>query len=83
MRYLIMMVMLVFALPSFSEAGSKNPQVEIETNKGTIVVELYPEKAPKTVENFLRYVRWGQYDDTIFHRVIPDFMIQGEGLPLR
>ncbi len=79
MRYLIMMVMLVFTFPSFSVAGSKNPRVEIETNKGTIVVELYPEKAPKTVENFLRYVRWGQYEGTIFHRVIPDFMIQGGG----
>jgi peptidyl-prolyl cis-trans isomerase B (cyclophilin B) len=75
----MMMAMLVFALPSFSEAGLKNPQVELETNMGTIVLEVYPEKAPKTVDNFLRYVRWGQYDGTIFHRVIPDFMIQGGG----
>lgn len=80
MRYVMMMVMLVFALPSFSEAESKNPQVELETNKGAIVLELYPEKAPKTVDNFLRYVRWGQYEGTIFHRVIPEFMIQGGGL---
>ena len=80
MRYLIMMVMLVFTLPSFSEAGSRNPQVELKTNKGTIVLEVYPEKAPKTVDNFLRYVRWGQYDGTIFHRVMPNFMIQGGGL---
>ncbi len=79
MRHLVIMAMLVFALPSLTEAGSKNPQVEVETSKGTIVIEVYPEKAPKTVDNFLRYVRWGQYDDTIFHRVIPDFMIQGGG----
>ena len=79
MRYLVVMAMLVFACPSFSEAGSKNPVVEMKTTKGTIVIEVYPEKAPKTVTNFLRYVRWGQYDDTIFHRVIPNFMIQGGG----
>lgn len=74
-----MMVLLVFALASSSEAGSKNPQVELETSKGTILLEVYPDKAPKTVDNFLRYVRWGQYDSTIFHRVIPNFMIQGGG----
>ena len=52
----------------------------IETSKGDITIELYPDKAPKTVENFLAYVREGYYDGTIFHRVIPDFMIQGGGL---
>jgi len=55
------------------------PQVLLETNMGNIVIELYPEKAPKTVENFLAYVHEGFYDDTIFHRVIPNFMIQGGG----
>ena len=57
----------------------ENPQVLIETTEGTIVMELYPNKAPKTVENFLKYVNEGFYDDTIFHRVIPGFMIQGGG----
>lgn len=61
------------------KTATKHPQVLIETNMGNIVVELYPEKAPKTVENFLRYVNEGFYDGTIFHRVIPNFMIQGGG----
>jgi peptidyl-prolyl cis-trans isomerase A (cyclophilin A)/peptidyl-prolyl cis-trans isomerase B (cyclophilin B) len=56
-----------------------NPQVEIKTNLGSITVELYPDKAPKTVENFLQYVNGGFYKDSIFHRVIPGFMIQGGG----
>jgi cyclophilin family peptidyl-prolyl cis-trans isomerase len=60
-------------------AGAANPQVEIKTNLGIILVELYPEKAPKTVENFLQYVKRGFYKDSIFHRVIPGFMIQGGG----
>lgn len=55
------------------------PQVLIETSKGSFVIELYPDKAPKTVENFLRYVNEEFYDNTIFHRVIPNFMIQGGG----
>jgi cyclophilin family peptidyl-prolyl cis-trans isomerase len=54
-------------------------QVELKTNSGTIVIELYPDKAPKTVQNFLLYARDGFYDGTIFHRVIPGFMIQGGG----
>jgi len=60
-------------------AGAANPQIEIKTNLGSIVVELYPEKAPKTVENFLQYVKRGFYKGSIFHRVIPGFMIQGGG----
>ena len=55
------------------------PQVVMETSKGTIVLELDAEKAPKTVENFLEYVRSGYYSGTIFHRVIKGFMIQGGG----
>src|SRR6267142_37406 len=54
-------------------------QVDVRTNVGTIRLELYPEKAPKTVENFLQYVRDGHYDGTVFHRVIDGFMIQGGG----
>jgi len=60
-------------------AFAANPQVEVKTNLGSITVELYPEKAPKTVENFLQYARDGFYKGTIFHRVIPGFMIQGGG----
>ncbi|MBI1195882.1 MAG: peptidyl-prolyl cis-trans isomerase [Gammaproteobacteria bacterium] len=56
-----------------------NPKVLIETSEGNITLELEPSKAPLTVENFLQYVRDGQYDGTIFHRVIKDFMIQGGG----
>ena len=56
------------------------PRVCIETNYGNIVLELNPQAAPKTVENFLTYVREGFYDGTIFHRVIKGFMIQGGGL---
>lgn len=55
----------------------KNPIVTIETNKGTIKVELYPEVAPNTVNNFISLVKKGFYNGTIFHRVIPGFMIQG------
>lgn len=57
-----------------------NPQVELKTSLGTIVVELAADKAPKTSENFLQYVRDGFYVGTIFHRVIDGFMIQGGGL---
>ena len=55
----------------------KNPIVTIETNQGTIKAELYPEIAPNTVNNFISLIRKGFYDGTIFHRVIPGFMIQG------
>ncbi len=56
-----------------------NPQVELKTSQGVIVIELNAEKAPKTVENFLQYVKDGFYNGTIFHRVIDNFMIQGGG----
>jgi len=55
------------------------PVVEMRTNVGTLALELYPDKAPKTVDNFLSYVRGGFYDGTIFHRVVPGFVIQGGG----
>ncbi len=58
---------------------SKNPTVTMQTNQGTIEIELYKDKAPNTVENFLTYVKEGAYDGTIFHRVIKNFMIQGGG----
>lgn len=56
-----------------------NPQVIIRTNFGDITLRLYRDKAPVTVENFMQYVEDGHYDGTIFHRVIPNFMIQGGG----
>jgi cyclophilin family peptidyl-prolyl cis-trans isomerase len=60
-------------------AVKENPQVRLQTSEGSIVIELYPEEAPITVENFLAYVREGAYAGTVFHRVIPDFMVQGGG----
>ena len=60
-------------------ANAANPKVKMETSKGTIIMELYPDKAPKSVTNFLAYVNSGAYDGTIFHRVIKDFMNQGGG----
>jgi cyclophilin family peptidyl-prolyl cis-trans isomerase len=60
-------------------AADANPRVEMETSKGKFVIELFPEKAPETVKNFLNYVDTKFYDGTIFHRVIPNFMIQGGG----
>lgn len=68
---------LAFSL-SHAQAAD-NPEVLIETSQGPILIELYPEKAPKTVENFLAYVDEGFYNGTIFHRVISNFMIQGGG----
>ena len=62
-----------------ANALAADPQVELKTSMGTITLELYPDKAPKTVENFLQYVKDGQYKGTIFHRVISGFMIQGGG----
>ncbi len=58
---------------------SAQPVVRMQTNKGLIVIELNAEKAPISTENFLSYAREGFYDQTIFHRVIPNFMIQGGG----
>jgi peptidyl-prolyl cis-trans isomerase A (cyclophilin A)/peptidyl-prolyl cis-trans isomerase B (cyclophilin B) len=60
-------------------ALAADPQVDIKTNRGTIRLELYPAKAPKSVENFLQYVKDGHYNGTVFHRVIKNFMIQGGG----
>jgi cyclophilin family peptidyl-prolyl cis-trans isomerase len=59
--------------------SATGPRVEVETTLGSFTLELYPDKAPKTVENFLSYVRSGHFDGTIFHRVIPQFMVQGGG----
>lgn len=59
-----------------------NPYVLLETSEGDMLIELFADKAPLTVENFLRYVDDGHYEDTIFHRVIKNFMIQGGGFSM-
>jgi cyclophilin family peptidyl-prolyl cis-trans isomerase len=66
--------------PAAAPAPIAKPRVQLLTSYGPIVVELEPELAPKTVENFLQYVRDGHYKGTIFHRVIEGFMIQGGGM---
>ena len=71
--------LFVFAFLFGSVAFAANPQVELKTSQGTLVIELYQDKAPKSVENFLQYARDGFFNGTIFHRVIQDFMIQGGG----
>ncbi len=63
----------------FAQEAAEKPQVVLETSEGKITIELEPEKAPITVANFLKYVDEGYYDNLIFHRVIPRFMIQGGG----
>ena len=68
---------LLFAAATLCHA--QNPQLEMKTSAGRIVIELYADKAPRTVANFLQYAREGHYNGTIFHRVIPDFMVQGGG----
>ena len=72
----IKLIVVFSALVTFVTAGAsmataENPKVEMETSKGKFVIELYPEKAPDTVKNFLNYVDTKFYDGTIFHRVIP------------
>jgi peptidyl-prolyl cis-trans isomerase A (cyclophilin A) len=64
---------------TLSAQSQDAPKVKIATNMGDILVELYPDKAPKTVANFLQYVKDKHYNGTIFHRVIANFMIQGGG----
>jgi peptidyl-prolyl cis-trans isomerase A (cyclophilin A)/peptidyl-prolyl cis-trans isomerase B (cyclophilin B) len=70
---------MLSAAATSAGAIAADPQVDLKTSAGTIRLELYPAKAPKTVENFLRYVQDGHFDGTIFHRVIPGFMLQGGG----
>lgn len=71
--------MILAASTATAGALAANPQVEVRTNLGAFRLELYPTAAPKTVANFLHYVRNGHYRGTIFHRVIEGFMIQGGG----
>ncbi|MCS6996277.1 MAG: peptidylprolyl isomerase [Casimicrobiaceae bacterium] len=73
-------VVLISLSTSLAQAQSPSkPRVELKTSLGTIVLELDRAAAPKTVDNFLEYVRSGHYDGTVFHRVIKDFMAQGGG----
>jgi peptidyl-prolyl cis-trans isomerase A (cyclophilin A) len=67
---------LCIASPSLAQEA---PRVKFATSAGDFVVEVYPDKAPKTVENFLQYVKDKHYDGTVFHRVIENFMVQGGG----
>jgi peptidyl-prolyl cis-trans isomerase A (cyclophilin A)/peptidyl-prolyl cis-trans isomerase B (cyclophilin B) len=76
LRRLLLFPAFVLGLLAGS-ALAANPEVELDTTAGVIRLELYPDAAPKTVENFLRYVRDGHYKGTQFHRVIDGFMIQG------
>jgi cyclophilin family peptidyl-prolyl cis-trans isomerase len=70
---------LVVALLAAVAPVKPHPRVTLDTSKGKIVIELYPDKSPKSVDNFLKYVKAGHYDGTVFHRVIAGFMIQGGG----
>ncbi len=76
---LLSTILLWLMLTCTAAAVDRPPLVKLKTDLGDIVVELNPEAAPKTVENFLKYVSSGFYDGTIFHRVIKGFMIQGGG----
>lgn len=74
-----MMAMMLMVTISARSEDAQNPKVLIQTTDGDITIELFADKSPITVENFLRYVDEGHYDGTVFHRVIPNFMIQGGG----
>ncbi len=82
MKQLISLIAIFLLGMSVTQAqpSAGNPQVTIHTNRGDIRMELYPEQAPISVENFLQYARDGYYDGTIFHRIISHFMIQGGGM---
>src|SRR5450631_821315 len=77
MKTTMFISLAAFAISTFAAAA--NPEVELKTNLGTITLELYSDKAPKTVENFVQYVKDGHYKGTIFHRVMPGFMVQAGG----
>jgi peptidyl-prolyl cis-trans isomerase A (cyclophilin A) len=79
MRTLLRTAAFALLLTGASGALAENPRVEFKTTMGSFTLELYPDKAPKTVENFMQYVKSGFYKGTIFHRVIDNFMIQGGG----
>ncbi|MEZ5567480.1 MAG: peptidylprolyl isomerase [Halioglobus sp.] len=80
MPKLLLLFALLLSHPLAWADSANNPQVLIQTSEGDITLQLFADKAPLTVENFLAYVDSGHYAGTIFHRVIPNFMIQGGGL---
>jgi cyclophilin family peptidyl-prolyl cis-trans isomerase len=75
----VISALVIFVTAGVGMAAAGNPKVEMETSKGKIVIELFAGNAPVTVKNFLNYVDTKFYNGTIFHRVIPNFMIQGGG----
>jgi cyclophilin family peptidyl-prolyl cis-trans isomerase len=77
--FIRLLTVLSLSIASHGAQAADAPQVTLKTSMGDIVLELDPQKAPKTVANFLKYVRSGHYNGTIFHRVIGNFMIQGGG----
>ena len=79
MKKIILSILLGVLLMGAAEKSDAATFVTLKTNYGNIVMELYPDKAPVTVENFVNYVESGFYNGTIFHRVIDGFMIQGGG----
>jgi peptidyl-prolyl cis-trans isomerase A (cyclophilin A)/peptidyl-prolyl cis-trans isomerase B (cyclophilin B) len=77
--YLKLVISSVLALASISGLAQNAPKVEMKTSMGEIVIEVYPDKAPLSADNFLKYVKDGFYNGTIFHRIINGFMVQGGG----
>lgn len=75
----LLIVAALFTSSAFAADAKTNPQVRFTTDAGVVEIELYADKAPATVKNFLQYVDAGFYNGTVFHRVIPNFMIQGGG----
>jgi peptidyl-prolyl cis-trans isomerase A (cyclophilin A) len=80
LRTIALVLAFAFATLAAFTAQAAAPRVQFTTSLGSFTVELDPVKAPRTVANFLAYVKAGQYTDTTFHRVIPSFMIQGGGM---
>jgi peptidyl-prolyl cis-trans isomerase A (cyclophilin A) len=79
MKKLFFLLFAYLIATNCAAALTANPSLEMKTSEGTVIIELYADKAPKTVENFLQYVKDGFYAGTVFHRVIDGFMIQGGG----
>ena len=85
MKYFLFVVVIfsitaaTFSPPLHSQTNQRNAMIKMTTTLGEIDIQLYPDDAPTTVKNFIDYVQSGHFDNLIFHRVIPDFMIQGGG----
>lgn len=79
MYRLALLLLATLSMPAYAASNLNNPQVEFQTNFGSFVVELYPDKAPHTVANFLQYVSNNFYQGTVFHRTVDKFIVQGGG----